>query len=135
VLLPGKGYCCHHHQECCCSAALPTIYVTYLYHDETHGARDRPWAAGAGLFDQASFLQKILDQRDIVKGTNGTASVPTTTAIAIIEPMQRGGSGFGGGVGESSPTNRMKHVKELYENGLISSIEYETKRQDILAGL
>jgi Short C-terminal domain len=82
------------------------------------------------LLDHASLLQKILDQRDVVKGsTNGT-----TTAIATIEPMQRGGGG-GGGVGESSATNRMKHVKELYENGLISSSEYEAKRQDILAGL
>jgi hypothetical protein len=139
VRLPGKRCCDPHHEETCCccnsccSEALPTFNVTYRYYDETtHGAIDKPWAVGTGLLDHASFLQKILDQRDVVKGTNiGTAAVPTTTAIATIEPMQRGG----GGIGESSPTQRMKHVKDLYENGLISSNEYEAKRQDILAGL
>jgi hypothetical protein len=96
-----------------------------------------------------SFLRMISDQRDVVKGTIRTSSssssnapAAATTAIATVAvvPMQRGGGGGGtttttGTLSCVSITERMKQAKKLYDQGLISLGEYETKRHDILTGV
>jgi Short C-terminal domain len=106
-----------------CYDVLPTIYV-----DTASSGTTSREAVGVGLANHDSFIRKILDQRDVVKGVSAPSTFPTATAM--VEPMQRGAD-----VVVGSATERLKHVKELYDNGLISSSEYEKKRQDIIAAI
>jgi hypothetical protein len=123
-----------------CYDALPNIYVDTA--SGGGGVRARE-AVGVGLHDHATFIRRILDQRDVVKSgmmghfpphamttTTPMMYAPVPTAVATVDPMQRGGGGGG-----MSVTDRIKQVQELYDAGLISSTEYETKRRDILSGI
>jgi hypothetical protein len=88
-------------------------------------------AIGTGLYDHATFIRRILDQRDVLKSGGGRFLPQATTApamaVATVEPMQRGGG--------MSVTDRLKQVQELYDAGVISKTEYETKRRDVLSGI
>lgn len=102
-----------------CFDPLPSMYVDTA----SSGAGSRE-AVGVALAEYRTFIQKILDQRDIVKGTVASG------AVVVAEPMQRGGD-----TAKGSAADRMNQAKELYDGGLISESEYEKKRKDILAGV
>jgi hypothetical protein len=120
-----------------CYDSLPNIYVdtasSYGGNAVAAGAgvSSAHEAIGTGLYDHATFIRRILDQRDVLKSGGRFLPQATSTtpamAVATIEPMHRGGG--------MSVTDRLKQVQELYDAGVISKTEYETNRRDVLSGI
>lgn len=119
-----------------CAVDLPTIYVDTA----SSGPASRE-AVGVGLFQSHDFVQKILQQRSIVKGT-GTVEMTgaTATATPVIPSYTIGDRGETTAVNTGSNTNksaedRILEAKQLLEKGLITQEEFENKRRAIIESI
>jgi hypothetical protein len=145
---PGKG--CLNVQY----ADIATIHV-----DTASSPSPRHEAVGIGLANHEELIRKILNQRDLVKGSSGGAGVlvSSTAATPVVASAFMGDrtSGTRSGAGEdyehivfaspstaapvtnkaSSVADRIKVVKDLYESGVLTQPEYEQRRQEIIASI
>jgi len=102
-----------------CFSDLPRIYV------DTAKSRctAEKEAQGIGLANYESFIREVLNQRDIVKGRGEGLAYgdPVVTAMTIDDRS----SG-------RPAEERIKEIKSLYDNGILTREEYDQKRKDII---
>ena len=118
---------------CCkCYEGVPTIYVDTA----SSGARSsehsssKHEAVGHGLAGYDWFMAEILARRETLKGHNNTPHHLSSSSSPIVyahAEMERGES--------STVESRLQKIIELRNLGVLSEVEYEKKRQDIIASI
>ena len=100
------------------SGDLPTIYVDTASSSNSQGRRNSHEATGLALKGSKAFVDAILQQRDKVSvGSGTTSSIRNSSA-------QTG-----------STADRLRHLKELFDNEILTAEEYERQRQEIIASI
>jgi hypothetical protein len=130
-------------------ADLASIHV-----DTASSPSRRHEAVGIGLANHEELIRKILNQRDLVKGSSGggvlVSSTPATPVIASAfmgDRTSKGGEDYEHIIFASPSTaapatnvassvaDRINVVKDLYDSGVLTQAEYEQRRQEIIASI
>ena len=118
--------------SCGCCTTVPSIHIDTARNNHNHRSDDntpRHAAVGYGLSGYDWLVTEILARRDAMKGHNHHhLPVPT----AIHPGMDRGENRNSQG---ESIESRLQSVKSLHNLGMISEIEYEKKRKEIIASI
>lgn len=100
---------------------IPSIYV-----DTASGNKGTHEATGVALNNAKWFIQETLNYRDALKGATGSYSYVTPV---IANAM---GDRDGKQQQQHSAAERMQELKVMFDQGLITQDEYDSKRQDII---
>jgi hypothetical protein len=107
-----------------CYTGIPTIYIDTA---SSGGDKSGHEAIGYGLSGYDWLVTEIFARRDALKGHNHQLSLP---------PPINAGMDRGENTKEvESVKSRLEKLKDLHSLGMLSDIEYEKKRQDIIASI
>ena len=109
----------------CGQTGIPSIYVDTA----SSGGKSGHEAIGYGLSGYDWLVAEIIARRDVLKGhINSPPPPPPTNA-----EMDRGETSKE--VASSTVESRLQKIKDLHNIGLLNAVEYEKKRQDIIASI
>lgn len=104
---------------CIAVGSLPEVYVDTASAPVKGQSHE---ALGVALAEYEWFIQRILQQRDVVKGRDIHRQ---GRSLLADNDMERGGE-------RRSIAERIQHLTELHETGVLTLDEYTRKRQEII---
>ena len=119
---------------CACDAAVPTIYIdtasSGARNSDDNGPRHEAMAYGLSGYDW--LVAEIIVRRDALRGHHHhAAAAPMVTVPAALAEMDRGDQT------EPSSTieSRLQKIDDLRNRNMLTQLEYENKRQEIIGSI